>query len=105
MKSEIFKIENLSKVIPGLIIFYGLVFNYAYYRTFEIGVTSILTIEELILGFLPVIRPLFFLTVIALMIPIGIMLVNKNFYSVDYHIDQIRNVDAEIRKTKKLKIK
>ena len=62
MNNNIFNIDNLIKVIPGMILFYSFIFIYGYYDVYDINVASIYSVEELLLGFLPIIRPLAVLT-------------------------------------------
>ncbi|WP_420583110.1 hypothetical protein [Reichenbachiella sp.] len=88
MNSNIFKVDNLLKVIPGVIIFYGFIYADDYYGYFHIGIRSIYTFEEIILGFLPIIRPLFILTFIVLIIPLMMYLIPK-YFDMKYHFNQI----------------
>ena len=60
MGFDIFKTDNLIKVIPGVILFYSFIFIYGYYDIYDINVASIYSLEELLLVFLPIIRPLIF---------------------------------------------
>lgn len=90
MKADILKTENLIKIIPGTILFYGLIYSYSYFNEFDINVISIYSAEELLLGFIPIIRPLFFLTITSLSIPIVIYL-STDYFNSSIHIEKIKH--------------
>lgn len=102
MNNNIFTIDNLLKVIPGVIIFYGFIFIDEYYDFFDIGVTSIYTIEELILSFLPIIRPLFTLTLVIMLVPIMMYFI-PSYFDTQSHIDTIKVSWNEALGNKKFK--
>lgn len=104
MKYDIFKTENLIKIIPGVILFYSFIFIHEYYNIYEISVISIYSIEELILGFLPIIRPLFAITLIGLLIPI-MMYTASDYFDSHYHINKIKTHWLNLWEKEKSKVR
>ena len=89
MGFDIFKTDNLIKVIPGMILFYSFIFIYGYYDIYDINVASIYSIEELLLVFLPIIRPLAVLTLMSFLIPLMIH-VASDYFDVSKHLIKLK---------------
>ena len=89
MNNNIFNIDNLIKVIPGMILFYSFIFIYGYYDVYDINVASIYSVEELLLGFLPIIRPLAVLTLMSFLIPLTIH-VGSDYFDTSKHFTRLK---------------
>ena len=102
-KSNI-KFDDLLKVIPGTIIFYCFLFHYSYYDQFNVDVVRIMSIEELLLSFLPLVRFVLLFAAISLAIP-AIMLSHPNYFNSRQHVLKIQSIYNKMIERKSSRIK